>query len=721
MIRYIFGRLVMKIRIAVLLLAFLLPIKADALFIFDIGSTPAAVANTITDAGRVATDVKKAKTFWKTLKSIGDGIKAVADFYSKAKAWVKVRYDKYVMYRDSVKRFIDQTEKFYASVMDAYEAVLNAAEYAAEIGQRLKAYLQEGKDIISYAKESLNFCNETAKYMVNFKQQWEEQSEIYKQNKENTDARIAQLEQEIADLQEQGTSGFNVENIRNKREQLAVARAEAETYKQYLRNIENQVFNYNRQMVNMVNDCRYRIQVTAARTQRLICNVSTGALAQYASKLDGITGQISNITNSLNGMNTEIEYQQQLSEKVNGESCARLKSECYNGFGGVSAEAIAESEAKRQESCETYQNNCAQTVTQEVVVIPSLTAGVPSCEEVVRNIKATVTKKVDCTLAKAQCMAQEDSAKREEGCNIYCENCGTIEGVCGSSSSDGGSNSDVISEYQNNCHRWKQSCEVLKLTMPDYDKMPDCVAYKEYNCEQSDTNNEPSKPSAQQFGALYSIHNSLDIAQAAIELPDMSSVTQTPTDTPEGEFIQSADIANICQIDSLDKINELAECFGKFNTVKSAQTETDIPEDMIEFYKALRGTKTANGKKDETFYSKHQANDSKTANRYMNDSYAEYLASSYFRGLNFYKKYFMYDIDVINPMQTSVGSDVGTGWASVSLVEQEISELIYDIYTMWSKEQLTGAIEGIVNYQISQEGMIEASKNDPRTGESSNE
>lgn len=839
----------MKIRIAILLLALMLPIKADALFIFDIGATPQTAANAANDAERAGTDVKKAKTFWKTLKSIGDGIRAVADFYSKAKAWVKIKYDKYRMYRDSVMNFIDQAERFYNSVMDAYAAVLDAAEYAAEIGQRIKAYIQEGKDIIAYGKEAVQRCQKIVtsgydqiKALVDQKKEKEEQerrareeserlqAEIAALEQQNSDEmspedrqrlaelqaeleeyqyqmdtegtaqgyaeqlsklnsqlqklrqikdellagntivedeaireikeelqfdftvnsveraiqkieanilvaeqkyraasnseyrqeRIRQLEEERQNLQHHTESNEITNHIRDARDRLAIVRAEEETYKQYLQNIENQIFNYNRQVVDMVNDCRYRIQMTVARTKRLICNMTTGAMSQYASKFDSITGQLGNAANAAKGMDSEIENQQNMLKQTSEGTCAQLRSECQNGFGGVTAKAQEKSEEKRQKSCKNYTENCAQATTQEVIVIPSLAAGVPQCEEIVQNIKAAVTKYVDCALVKGQCMAEaateEDKQKKNQACSIHCQHCGYIEGAC-LSSDYGYYGGDGESHVINQCEYLKIQCDILKNTMPDYEKMMDCVNWKE-NCSQADNSSNNPGPSAQQFSAVYSIHNASVIAQAAV---DAVATSMTPTDTPEGEFIQPSSIANICELDNLDKISGLPECLGKFNNVKYAQTDTDIPGDMIEFYKALRGVKTSDETTDKNFNPKHQAEDAKIANKYMNDIYAEYLASAYFRGLNFYKKYFMYDLDVINPMQTSVGSDVGTSWASISLVEQELSSLIYDIYTMWSKEQLVGAVEGMVNNQISRESIQEAAKNDLQQTENSNE
>ncbi len=776
----------MKIRLAVLLLAFLLPLKAaDALPIFDIGATPSTIANAITDAGRAGTNVKKAKTLWETLNKIGKAIKSVADFFSKAKKWIKKKHDIYVKYRDSVRNFIRRTEDFYASVMNAYEATLDAIEYMSEIGKRIEAYAKEGKEIVQFGHEALQRCQKIltsgADKIKALKEQRKQQTEQEKEAREKT----AQLEKELAELESQGQGNMSEEDrqrlrelqakldeyrnygpgtaqgyadelsklnqqlydlrqqkdevrddwsksneiereiqkveaqivvmqekyraasneeyrqnvirqleeeeahlqhhtesnsvtnwVRDKRDQLAIQRAKAETYKQYLRNIENQIFNYNRQVVDMVNDCKYRIQMTVARTKRLICNMTTGALSQYAGKIDSITGEINNASSALDGMSDEVDNISSISD------CERIKEECTTR---CSKGASDDCEDNRQASCQAYQENCMQVNEASSLGIPSLAAGVPQCETVMQGIKYYVTKFVDCTFLKAQCEADEDAEKREQGCEMYEAGC--------TAGKDGDNNGG------RDCYQLERDCEEARsrdVESLQYGDPTECNIYK----TQCSTTSAYST-------TRYKIHNSSQLAQADLDVKD--EIPQTSTDTPQGVFVLPVSLKMGCELKEND---ELPDCISRYNAVKYAIAESDIPEDMIEFYKALRGVKMADGKTPDSFMAKHQALDAQHANRHLGDAYAEYLASAYFTGLNFYKKYFLYDVDVVNPIQNSYASDVGVTWASISLAEQEIGNLINDIYTMWAKEQMVKAVDGMVNHQIPREEMQDAKQND---------
>lgn len=842
----------MKIRLMVLLLMWLLPHSAVAgLPIFDIGATPSTIANTTTDASRAATTATETKTQWSMLKKMGDKIKAVAEFYKETKKDIEHAHAVYDMYRKAVKSYIEQAEIFYNSVMDAYDAMLDAAEFVAEIGSRIQAYIQEGRDIIKYANETLQKCQKIVtsgvdqiKALSDQKKEQEKEMEahekeverleaqiaelegqnndtmspedqqklaqmqaeldalnsqkpgdasyyqdqlnkLYQQlgelqrlqesyltdnehstsvaglwnqaidstgldlssansvareiqkieaqilimqqkyadasNNENLARRKAELEEAMAELQSNNNGEFNVANIRNYREQLAVQRAKSEAYKQYLQNLENQIFNYNRQIEDMFNDCRYHAQMLVARVQRLVCNMTTGVMSRYANKFDNITRSMASSAGAVNSMVAEAGNARSRANILTGkadELCPELKGELQHC--PPECDEDTETCKKCNQLAQEWDKNCNIYHSAEPVAVPSLASGVPECEKIIAGIKANVSKKVECKVVEAYCFEGNSEkegdnkvSQKDHNCYLYCNYCKPGANICAAYLEDISASKDETIGDSAWCGEWGSRCAAMENS-PFVDTNPAetmaCQVY-EATCVKKQEEKEKSTQGEQKVSAAYSIHNSQVIAQAANDVP---AITETPTTTQEGIYVLPDAFVHGCNltITDLESNDAAAECLAKYNEVRAADTGTAIQDDTQDFYKALRRIKSNDKKVDEIFDKTVSASDGHTAQKDLNDAYAQYLASAYFTGLDLYAYYFSYKDNVLKADSETRGTDTSGEQAGITFAEKRIADIISDIYKIWAQEEVVSSLKSIIDNQITREQIRNAAKED---------
>lgn len=210
----------------------------------------------------------------------------------------------------------------------------------------------------------------------------------------------------------------------------------------------------------------------------------------------------------------------------------------------------------------------------------------------------------------------------------------------------------------------------------------------------SDSDSESSSGSqTQSFN--YSIFNSSKIANAKIDLTDESIVKGGTND--DGTFLLPSTLALCCdmQTDDIQEDGKLKDCLQKFNYVLFSATGTPIDSKYKEFFQCLR---QEIGKSE--FEDVVNANDTKTAGKILNESYAEYLAGMHLEALQSYNDSFYYKKNQIDPVATTKTKDIQSAWASIIDMNLKINNRINEINKIKAKEQLIKAFSNAISYNI---------------------
>jgi len=664
----------MRLRILVVVLMLLMPLKAQAAITWDFGAISGTIQNVVTNVKTAIDTAKGTVLEWKFIQHLGSCISTVAEFFQN----VRNEYDRirnmYLKWREDIVNFQKSIKDFYNSTMDVYKAALDTAENISEIATRVQVYLNESKDLIQYIGATVTKCVDNTVELVKFKKHFNEQKEELNQTLEFHRAEKAALEQELAALEANPNSDSNeiTNRIRDTRERIYILDGQINNFLGTLDDIDNQIVNFIMSQKGLVYECIDDVRMIRGRVDRLLCNIKNTEIKGFESKINQIGNSINNWSNSILQLNNTTQD---------------LKNDFTEGCGDV--DMVLDScylcdldRTNNKEACNKC-NICKPTQGETLSYAP-LPSGDDKCEEKIREILGAPGAE-SCLSYKNTCEEQISKGNPYSNtCEISCSPlCGTI---------DPGS--------QTCCNIYNSKCSAGKENY--------CDKYRE-NCNSG------------QGGGQISFNYSVSTSSATAYAFSINNLGDAKSGNDEyGNLIIPDNMAACCQDDSSDalKDGEMYKCINRFITAAYTEVGTEISEDDKIFFQCLR--RTINRDKDfkdirdktgftdlKDFDPQVRSSDNKAAAMFLEEAYAEYLAGAYLDALRSYQDSLEYANEIAKENNSSY-KDIGSNWVAVGNMSLKVNNRINEIGKIWAREQLIRAVNKARNYKISSKEKTDA-------------
>ncbi len=666
----------MRLRILLLVLMLLLPIKAQAAITWDFSAIAGTIQTVVTNVKTQIDTVKATVLEWKFVQRLGSYISTVADFFQSVRyEYIKI-VDSYNKWRKDILEFKNRLADYYYSAVDVYKAALDTAEHISEIAARVQKYFEESKAIIQYIGDTITKCSDNAKELVSFRKHFDEQKREYEANIAEYRAAQASLRQEydeIAAVSEK--TADQISRMHYLREQIDIKETQIANFSSMIDNIDIQINNFIASQKSLVYECVYAVRSIRGRIDRLACYINNSEIKGFESRINQIGDSINNWANQTSALES---------------ATTDLANDFTSGCGNIAAVMddciTCEHTPSNQAACNKC-NTCKPAEGETYVYVP-LSDDNPNCENKIKEILGRPGFE-SCQDYKKTCETQIAAGNpNSETCEISCSP------LCNYSM---GASSQVC-------------CNIFRSKCNSNNKSGYCNELGKYCGAGLSYNYSISTSSSTAFAFSFTKENDKIVVNGDVKSGEDGY----------GNLILPDNLAVCCQIDYSDVqktakkdedkekqealenqgTEELYTCLSRYIKAIYTPAGTVIPNEDKTFFQCLR---REIGISEQNFEEKSKVipSDNLAAANFLEEAYAEYLAGAYLDSLRAYHDSIEYVEKEIRSVANSSYKDIGSNWTAVVNMNLQVNNRINEISKIWSREHLISAANRARNSKIS--------------------